>query len=581
MRLVTSPHLTSEDTEQIAQGYAEREAIAAVRAMEALRELSAEDDNAYTRLAWLVANNAIDIRLALPNRNTGVRGIYHEKIGIFRDENDAVAFTGSLNESFAALEGNIENIDVFTSWSEPARVNEKTTYFERLWSGQTPQVEILDFPEALKRQLISEAPSEYPEETPNSSSRPATAAKVLKEHQLDALAAWGQNAHRGILEMATGSGKTFVALNGMRQMIEQKQISTGLILVPYIAIADQWRQEIEEVLGLEVIVCHSQSGDWRARLKTALALARFREAPTVIVALYDTASTSEFREIARSQLKEPALLVADEVHNITIDSADDLLLETYQYRLGLSATPERYLDDPGTSRLTAYFDGIVFRYSLAQAIADDVLTPYDYHPVVCGPDDEGGPWLFTGVNSAKLNKFTQIFENTTAASEGYALIYCQPQQLDDTKEWLGVTMRKPIHTFTAQEDLPERREILREFGSGHLYALVAMRCLDEGVDVPPTRSAFLLGSSENPKQFVQRRGRVLRKYPRKTSATIYDFIYLPRPETARRETEIRKELTRFAEFALAARNSRDAFDEIVRVAEARGIPLAQYATAPV
>jgi len=111
---------------------------------------------------------------------------------------------------------------------------------------------------------------------------------------------------------------------------------------------------------------------------------------------------------------------------------------------------------------------------------------------------------------------------------------------------------------------------------GILFALVAMRCLDEGVDIPPTRSAFLLGSSQNPKQFVQRRGRVLRKYPGKTHASIYDFIYLPQPETKTKERELRKELTRFAEFALSASNSRAAFELIIGAAESRGIRLREY-----
>jgi superfamily II DNA or RNA helicase len=359
-------------------------------------------------------------------------------------------------------------------------------------------------------------------------------------------------------------------------MLKANEVRTVVILVPYIAIADQWREEVERIIGAPPIVCHSQSGDWKAKLRTEIALSAYQgRQQSVIVALYETASSDEFRQQAQ-RLAQPIVLVADEVHNLTLDAADFVLLDRYKYRLGLSATPDRYLDEIGTERVRSYFERIVFQYSLADAIRARVLTPYDYHPVICEPQDGLGNPLLSGVNAAKLNRFRETFAATKAYVEGYGLVYCQPAQLDAAKEWLGVTLGKHIHTFTDEEDLPQRRQILKDFGSGFYELLVAMRCLDEGVDVPPTRTAFLLGSSENPKQFVQRRGRVLRQYPGKSSAEIYDFIYLPKPENKRHEDALRKELTRFAEFALSSRNADEAFEIVVGAAGSRGISLREY-----
>jgi superfamily II DNA or RNA helicase len=579
MRIVASPHLNSDDVEQIAKGYREREDLAIERIQGAIDELRVEHRAAYAQLSWLIAHDALDIRFAVP-KNRQSAGIYHEKFGIFGDGLDYVAFTGSLNETLAALDKNFEYIDVFTSASEPERIEEKRSYFALLWSGNTALLDILEFPEIMRQKLLRDAPREYPADDASASPQADAVGRRLAEHQEKALLAWRDNGLRGLLEMATGTGKTFTALTAVAELLNTGVIRTAVMLAPQIAIAEQWRSEAERVLGIDPIVCHSLSGDWRGRLRMRLSLGRYEPKPLVVVALYDTASGAEFlTQVER--FPGPIVVVADEVHNITADDADSLLQERYDYRLALSATPDRYLDDIGTAKVRAYFDRVVFRYSLSEAIDDGVLTPYDYFPIICDPDDAHGVTSLTGVNAAKFHKFVEIYNTTDAAHHGFTLVYCQWQQLEKVKDWLGIRLRKPIHTFTAQEDLEQRRQILADFGAGTLEVLVAMRCLDEGVDVPPTRSAFLLASSENPKQFVQRRGRVLRQYPGKSFATIYDFIYLAPPERASEEMELRKELTRFAEFALTARNNEEAFKVIVQAAEIRDIPLREYGLQPV
>lgn len=575
IRLVASPQLTADDIQQIDQGYAARDFVIDQRLTDALNDLSRLDSGAYGRLAWLVANGHIDIRLAIPRRLRNA-GIYHEKFGVFEDERDTVAFSGSLNETFAAFEANFEHIDVFASWLEPGRTAEKTSYFSQLWNRETALLDVFDFPDAHRQRLIREAPREYIE-AESVSAVPDEPLRTLRRHQERAIDAWRGNNCRGLLEMATGSGKTFTALMAADSLLAAGRIKTVLVLVPYIAIADQWKDDVSEVLKIEPIVCHSQSGDWKAKLRTHVTLSRFEAEPssTCIVALYDTAEGDEFREQAQ-RLPQPIMVIADEVHNITSDSANAVLLDSYDLRLGLSATPERYLDEVGTEKLYRYFNGVIYRFTLSDAISNDILTPYSYFPIICTPNDEHGASNLSGVLAAKFNRFVETFAHTPAASEGYSLIYCQWQQLEETKAWLGHQIGAAIHTFTAQEDLLQRRTLLREFGDGHLQALVAMRCLDEGVDVPPTRSAFLLASSENPKQFVQRRGRVLRKYPGKTNASIHDYVYLSKLEGKSGEDSLRKELTRFAEFALSAQNSGEATQIIVQAAEEHGIPLRDF-----
>lgn len=115
--------------------------------------------------------------------------------------------------------------------------------------------------------------------------------------------------------------------------------------------------------------------------------------------------------------------------------------------------------------------------------------------------------------------------------------------------------------YTSDEDLEERELVRVQIETGTLQGLVAIRCLDEGVDIPSVATAVILASSNNPRQFIQRRGRVLRKSPGKESATVYDMVVVPPIETVVGESErglLRKELIRFVEFADLATNSGEA-----------------------
>ena len=121
-----------------------------------------------------------------------------------------------------------------------------------------------------------------------------------------------------------------------------------------------------------------------------------------------------------------------------------------------------------------------------------------------------------------------------------------------------------MHQFTVEETTAERGRLLKEFTQGRLQGLVAIRCLDEGVDVPSTQVAYILASTSNPREFIQRRGRILRKSPGKEHAILHDLIAVPslgngsrppRPEAFNFERGIlRRELARFREFADASLN---------------------------
>lgn len=263
------------------------------------------------------------------------------------------------------------------------------------------------------------------------------------------------------------------------------------------------------------------------------------------------------------------------------------------------------MDDEGTAHLRAYFGETVFAYTLEQAIGT-VLTPYVYYPsLVELTADEFAEYQELSTKIARLaasdrtdhqeavelllikrarllnaaeNKLVRLSELLHRIPKlHHALFYCAPEQIDAVTRLLGWEHNLQIHRFTAQEPNDERQRLLDEFTRGQLQGLVAMKCLDEGVDVPATRTAFILASSSNPREFIQRRGRILRRAPGKDEAVIYDLIAVPpqnRYDTGTANAErsiIQHELHRFREFAASARNKHQALDVIWDLARRYGI----------
>lgn len=600
MRLVASPFLAADDVEAIRLGYSSRDS-AAMSALEAtVNDLENTAESYSTRiLTWLIANKRLIIKIAIPKAS---HGIFHEKIGIVRDSNDALAFTGSANETGAGVEDNFESIDVFTSWDDPKRVADKVADFEALWRNTTGKLSVIDFPEALAARLIKLAPPSPPTAPPPmADKRPAI---TLRVYQDEAINAWRSNNYRGVLSMATGTGKTKTALGAIRECTASG-LQAIVVLAPLKHLIEQWDHEIRQYFPYDPIKCFSDN-DWEPQVAMALRQHRLglRTPPIVLVATYASAQSAQFVSAAHS-LPHPTLLIADEVHNITLASSEIVCDERYNLRLGLSATPERYDDPAGTEALLTYFGGIVFEYSIRDAIRAGNLVPYDYHPIFCEfTEAETVEYNFLKASlqearqeakdnararrlqailrlrarliqraSDKIQKFERLIDDGNFADIGYNLVYTHPEFLSIIQDFLGHDRHFRVHTFTARETLTERRDILDRFARKKLDFLTAIRCLDEGVDVPPTRTAFLLNSSANPKEFIQRRGRVLRPWPGKSSAHIYDFVVLPTRVDDADAAYVQRELDRFYEFASIAQNRNTAMRLLEERAEIIGLHL--------
>ncbi len=607
-RIVLSPVLESGDLEALKLGSEARQDEVLRRALERnIEELerSLEEDT-LNALAWMVADGVLDFRFALPRRGFE-GGNYHDKVGVFTDEaGDMVAFHGSFNDSIqGTLNG--EAFSVFKSWELGQRPYVDAHYrrLTSLWHGNNPQFNTHAIPEAVRDQLIrlrsrSARPYSLPEASLTrvvySRDTPGRAVE-LRGYQEAALQAWLASNCQGLLEMATGVGKTYTALAAAVDRYQALGKLAVIIAVPYLHLLDQWQKDCVQ-FGFRPNHCSSAHGNWQLNVVSKVQdFSVGGVSALCLLVVHQTAASERFARTIKGLNPEYTMLIGDEVHSLGSHQLRNAMTPRARMRLGLSATPRRWLDPEGSQAITSYFGDICFEFPLGKAVEQGYLAPYEYLPVLAslGPDEMedyaslstrigvliGDGARLTDENEdlkrlllkrarivagarAKIPKLLSILrdliqqQGQSRSELKHVLIYCAPgthsHVLNEVSN-LGLRCHEFVHTVSAVE----RQEILSRFAEGDLQALVAVRCLDEGVDVPATQTAFLLASTSNPREFIQRRGRILRKAEGKNRATVYDFVVVPNSSMIQRRDEmgaslLRREMPRFSEFASAATN---------------------------
>ncbi|MEM5016874.1 DEAD/DEAH box helicase family protein [Metabacillus indicus] len=626
MKLIASPKLNEMDIEAITKGYKARNTVieeALIREME--NNITPFTEERYNYLAWLIYKRQLDIKIAVVKRDL-LSGIYHEKIGIVKDEiGHKIAFSGSLNETEGGLINNFESIDVFCSWnpSEEARIEKKELDFDNLWNNQTAKLEVIDFPEALKKKILNY--KKYTFESVDSEISVKEAKSVIKhdyyptiptqfnirDYQQNAIKSWFRNECQGLLEMATGTGKTITALSAIAKLGEVTRRLAVVIVCPYTHLVDQWVKDIK-LFNMSPIVAYRSRSLWEEDLANYIAAFNSGVLNHFCLITTNATFTSNTMQKVIGSLIGDVVFVADEAHHLGAEISRKYLNGNFPYRLALSATPNRWFDDVGTSELIDYFGGkVVFEFGLNRAIGK-FLTEYYYYPHIIILDEDESDMYFQItrkimklyikedkkhddskslegllierariINHArnKMVKLKEIMQEHK--DESHNIVYCGDSNVDGEKQidavvkLLGTDLKMKVHTFTSREDGKIRKKLLDRFESGELQTLVAIKCLDEGVDVPATQRAFILASSTNPREFIQRRGRVLRKHPNKKYSYIHDFIVIPRkleeikfiePSVFNIERNmIKRELKRFSEFADLALNGPIAHQTLTEI----------------
>lgn len=622
MRLITSPRLNADDVEAIKKGYESRNGIyikAFKREMTVPKTIN--EQNRLNILANLIERGILEIKIAV-TENPEI-SMYHEKIGIFEDDDgNKIAISGSMNESETAISANFESFQVFCGWKEGDRERVETCEedFDAMWSNEQNSLHVFNFPELpetfvqtykLERKSDSEKITEEKLAFENVTEDREMKSQLFfdfgdkvapREHQHKAVEKFIEDEFKCLFAMATGTGKTLTSLFAANELSAYVQLDSILIIVPLKDLVDQWEKDVRKYFSGEIITVHSGI-DWKEKISD-LSLLRLlkkdKQRRLVIITTYDSFSMNDEKLV--SVLGENALIIADEAHKFGAQTYSKKLPENIRYRIALSATPKRAYDDKGTKAIFDYFcpSDNPFEFSIKDAIDNDMLCHYDYHPIVVQlTDDEMEKY---NILSEKVSRLSMIVSNSKNADvedekrleqllkerhriieraenkkdiflgtmieqikkyKNKTIVFCPDGKDENEVDLLSMYKSELWQKLLAKGKIVRMSEYVQgtkknaidAFSSGAIDILFAKQRLNEGIDIPAACRAFFIASSTSEREFIQRRGRVLRKSPGKKIAEIFDFVVVPSDRNSLYANSIvNNELKRAMDFAATADN---------------------------
>lgn len=638
MKLLVSPQLEPEDYEAIKKGYDARKYITEkiVKDFDFNLEYNQRDAR-FEMLAYMISSGILEIKIVALEEHNDI-AMFHRKVGIMEDASgNQIVFSGSGNETYNGYNLNDEDFEVYCSWKSDEseqRCAIKDLAFERAWNGVSKGLITIPFPEVIKNKLLTYKKErkegnfteidtnfkDYLIQKKNKPKTPEIADGIkLHDYQKEAIDEWEKRNYRGIFDMATGTGKTFTGAGAICRLFNHKKRLIVFVCCPFTHLVDQWCDELA-LFNIDAIKCYG-STDYDTKLTRALTKFKQRRSDFVCAVITNASFQKEsIQNLIQANLGH-TLLVVDEAHNFGADGVSKTLKVDYPYRLALSATLDRYGDEEGTSKLYEFFGEKCIEYSLERAIQEGKLTPYKYYPVLVGlSNDEYDEYIKLSKQIAKFHspggtlsegakrllikrarlvagasdKIDALRDKISSYSDDHnMLVYCgavkygqvgysnndeEERQIEAVLNLLNNELHIYSTKFTSDEDSDMRHEIINSFKQQNIQALVAIKCLDEGMNIPAIKTAFILASSTNPKEYIQRRGRVLRKAPGKEYAEIYDFITLPKnlenvttfgnQNLSIEKNLVRKELNRLIDFANLSKNPSDSNDIITKIKDA-------------
>lgn len=567
IHLLISPELSDEDRKALERAMDEEERhklrqIAADRLVQEILKGSPIPDDTQVRLrlfAWMVANNHLILRFAFPE-HIEQPGIFHEKIGIFQFPwGERVAFTGSANETEHGYQRNYESIDVYRSWipADEERVRIKLEQFEEAWTARAVGLKVLPLSRESAALIRSKAPNEKPssilENGFNSSAwreKPASYEKEQSDnrwrHQDEAVAKFLEVKH-GVLEMATGTGKTRTAIKALTVLDEQGQIDGIIISTDGTDLLDQWRTEIEPwaikrpkpYRVLRHYAQHHELGEFALNPNRAIIVVSREQ----LVSLFNR---------LESDTKERLIIIHDEVHGLGTPSLQAELAgqhQTFGYRLGLSATPEREYDQEGTKFIFDEIGDVFFQFGLKEAIERGILCEFDYIPLTypltnndryrlrqvyakrAARQQEGRPlterelWTELARVYKTAEKKPEVFAEflkTNPQVIEYAILFVEDRAYGEP---ILETLHHYTHRYRTYYAKDDRRNLL-EFAKGNIDCLITCHRISQGIDIRNLKNVILFSSARAKLETVQRIGRCLRSDPQAPNkrATVIDFV---------------------------------------------------------
>jgi len=559
IRLIASPELQAGDRAILLglEDPIERSRHQAVMVEEILIEIErlcdGRDDGATRAavFAWLLANGRLEIRFAFPD-HIDEAAIFHEKMGVFDlDDGWRVAFTGSANETGRGHRRNYESVDVYRSWvaGEQGRVATKVDQFEEAWENRAPGLSVLEpSPGVLARlRAIGRPRVEKPIAKPPVDDAPDPRWR----HQDEAVAAIMASKH-GVLEMATGTGKTRTALKLMSKLIDANEIDTAIVATDGTDLLEQWALELEAW-------SHEQGRRWLVmrHFERNRQIGEYALAPQRSVIVVSRGQLRRLLDRMPEFAKTRALIVHDEVHGLGTPSLQGELLNRHAaipWRVGLSATPDRAYDDAGNDFVRSEIGDTVYEFPLERAISRGVLAEFDYLPLryELTAGDRARLQALYSKKAARLRDGNPMSneEMWTEIARIYKTAEMKPDVYRDFLRERPETLKRSIifvetreygeqilelvdehtnryRTYYAEDD----RDHLVEFARGGIDCLITCHRISQGIDIRSLNSVILFASARARLETVQRIGRCLRLDPDRPDkrALVIDFVRPPTP----------------------------------------------------
>lgn len=624
MQLLISPELTQQDYEVIKSNHSINEKL------EMFHDFNIDDfptnDN-LEALAWMLKNNKLEIKIVV-NKNSG-SSIFHQKVGIGLDkDNNQISFSGSINESANAWLNNIEEFKTFKSWKD-----EQVEYlladlkkFNAYWNNEKKDIaEVYNIPDSIKNKIINVSPKDVSDlmimkKYQKQCEEKKNNGLSLFEHQAKAVEMWKSNNNRLLMEMATGTGKTRTAIGCFMQLKNKIKKLIVIVVTPQNTLSRQWKNDIENELGISFeksIIADGSNNKWKTDLeKVLLDVSSGLYEDAILYSTHASASNKDFTRIMKTYGDAVNLLfICDEVHGIGSEKQKEALLDVYKYRIGLSATPERMYDEDGTSLIREYFGNSSFEFTIKDALntinpitGQPFLNKYYYYPCFVYLNEEEmkkyksySKKIASIINQEHpdydlLNNLnilrSDILKNAEDKmimvesiidklnSKGRikdTIIFTADKKMDDVLMMLGkkgimrckITEEESVSKIVGIRGNTEREEFIDQFREGTMQVLVGLKCLDEGIDIKNARVAILMASTTNPREFIQRVGRVIRVDKGKPYSEIYDLIVTTYAEDSLNNKILKKEAKRSKIIACNAEN----YEEVKEIFTRNGVDL--------
>lgn len=538
-------------------------------------------------LSYLIADQKLEIRFAtcinysdyqVVSDDADENTLTHGKRGYFNFPcGTTVSFNGSANESHAGLMTQGENFDVYDSRKENQswKVDEHKVKIDATWNGDRKGYKI----ENVSRELLDKIKIVVKNSRKKNDSKIQNIIDEKKEeiteeidfeqemlqedvwpHKIKAINIFLDN-HKGVLEMATGTGKTSTALQIARQLFLTKKIDKILICPNRTnTLCEQWYEEVMKwkkkrnlkTLGIRrFYYSHNEAGKFIDGSNELLIVNRMPE---------------KLENILKNLDKEKTLIIQDEVHGFGSKGMMQLegLHRSFKYTLGLSATPIRKFDTEGSDFILKEMGKIIYEYKLENAIEDGILCPFNYiHlPVALTKEERkkkqgyiakrnaakkgiGDPYSekdymrdMANVNKLAENKepaFADFISKNSDLIKNNSIIFCHRKEQAKN---LGNYIHQYTSKFSYYFDEGVDRDNLMRIGND-LDCVISCHILSEGIDIPSLENIFILASDSDRRETIQRIGRCLRidmNNPNKR-ANVVDFIVHSNEEPLKSEKE--------------------------------------------